>query len=153
MMNIAKPRPFQVELNKIRKENNPPPITTPDNPPSHLILNVMAQQTTMTNMERKKKSSRREETSTVNTREEENETDNMEEVREAGAEASQQSDTSTVMHVNLTVKERREYLIKCEDISLMIYSKQSVEWPKKVEFTTEALVQGLKKKKIQIHVH
>lgn len=86
---------------------------------------------------------------TVTTQEEENSRQKV--THETETEETETEETETeeteIMQQSILTQGKKTYPVKGEDIGFMVYTKQSVGWPKKVEFTRLELVKGFKNKK------
>ncbi len=146
MCNVGKPGSFQEELNKIRKINNLPPLKIPDNPPSEAIRNVLSKQTSSNTTKLPETGRNNEEiTNITNTREEK--TEDMEEIAGASANTTQKSESARLMSEAITTQSKKHYPTNADDIGLVLYTKQSVGWPMKTEFSRKTLMQGIENKK------
>ena len=140
IMNAGKPGTFQEELNKIRKANNLPTLIIPEDPPSELILGAMAKQSNTKFNTNEMETTGAGATATTSRTEEER----MEEDR---GEATKQNQSASFLHDSQRVHERKDYPHTADELGLTIYTKQSVGWPAKFEFTRQTLVKGIHEKK------
>lgn len=161
MENIGSPGTFSVELNRMLKEHDLPPLKVPDNPNSLAIINAMAMAGNVGGQKKETLSSEKNveivETNKSKEAKEKNktseeevrETEDMEIVAQATANIAQHSTTAEeeVMDETVTSHGRRRYQFKGEDIGFMVYTKQSAGWPKKVEFSRQVLLKGIKERK------
>ncbi len=150
ILNANRPGTYNTELNKMLKNNKLPPLVAPDNPPSREIMNIMANITIPA-------SANLGEVSAGNTEQREQEKGATGATGEAPAteetptvgepQSHETNETSTMQESVLSQGKKRWYPVKGEDVGFMVYTKQSVGWPKKDVFSKEVLLEGIKSKK------
>lgn len=149
IINIARPGTFDEEVNKMFKVNNLPPIKTPNNPPSQEILNVMAKQQD-SNMEMAGSSKDNEKRTQEGKQEREKESEVF--IIDEGEKTEPQKTKETnILKDTMMTQSIRKYPVQGEKVGLTIYTKQSVGWLEKGEFTRQELRKVWRTRNTNIH--